>query len=265
MIKFRKFLPNILYWYVSLKDTHADVIFMNYGYADPNNQKIDLNPEEEPHRYSIQLYHHMTDSIDFKNKSVVEIGCGRGGGLSYIVKQCAPASAIGIDLCKKAVKFCSNYYKSKNLSFCHGNAQDLPLENESCDILVNVESSHRYENFEKFISEVYRVLRNDGLFLFADYRSKRNFPTCRRVLELSPFIIIKEEIINQQVVLALQSDWDNKVKVYKQFVPPIFHDIGLYCASKVQLRLIEKFQSYNEKWQSYKKIYFIFILQKQCS
>ncbi len=255
MIKFRNFLPKILYWYVSFKDKQADVIFMNYGYGDPN-QKIDLSPEEEPHRYSIQLYHHMTESIDFKNKSVVEIGSGRGGGLSYIVKRWAPASAIGIDLCKEAVKFCNNYYQSKNLSFCHGDAQDLPLENESCDILVNVESSHRYENFEKFISEVHRVLRNGGLFLFADYRSERKFPICRWVMESTPFILIEEEIINQEVVLALQSDWDNKAKVYKQFLPPIFHNIGLYCASKVQLRLIKKLQSY-------KKIYFIFILQKR--
>lgn len=115
---------------------------MNYGYADPD-QKIDLHPEEEPHRYSIQLYHYMTESIDFRNKAVVEVGCGRGGGLAYIVKRWAPASAIGIDLCKQAARFCNKYYQLKGLSFFHGDAQNLPLESDSCDIVVNVESSHR--------------------------------------------------------------------------------------------------------------------------
>jgi ubiquinone/menaquinone biosynthesis C-methylase UbiE len=257
MINFSKFLPKLLYWYVSCLDKQAKIIFLNYGYDDPH-QKIELKPEEELHRPSIQLYHHITENVCFKDKDVVEVGCGRGGGLSYIINRWAPASAIGIDLCKGAVRFCDNHYHSENTSFCHGDAQDLPLENESCDILVNVESSHRYKNFDKFISEVYRVLRKGGLFLFADYRSKRKFPTCRMILEMAHFAIIKEEIINQQIVLALQNDWDNKSKLYKQLVPLIFRNIGLLCASRVQSRLIDKFQSHQ-------KIYFHYICQKQCS
>ena len=164
-MKSRKYLARALYWYVSYLDNKAAVVFMNYGYADPS-QKIDLHPEEEPHRYSIQLYHHMTENIDFRNKAVVEVGSGRGGGLSYMVRRWTPASSIGIDLCKEAVRFCNNYYQLKGLSFFHGDAQNLPLEDESCDIVVNVESSHRYENFERFLSEVHRVLQNGGLFLF---------------------------------------------------------------------------------------------------
>ena len=35
----------------------------------------------------------------------MEIGCGRGGGLSYITKNFLPASAIGVDLDKLAVAF----------------------------------------------------------------------------------------------------------------------------------------------------------------
>jgi ubiquinone/menaquinone biosynthesis C-methylase UbiE len=255
MVNFRKFLPMTLYWYVSYFDNKADIIFMNYGYADPD-QKIDLHPEEEPHRYSIQLYHHMTESIDFTNKTVVEVGCGRGGGLSYIVKRWAPACAIGIDLCKEAVRFCNNYYQLKRLSFFHGDAQNLPLENESCDIVVNVESSHRYENIERFLSEVHRVLRNGGLFLFADYRSKKKLPTLRKVMESVSFKLIKEEFINRQVVSALDKDWSNKCQVYKKLAPRFLHNIGLNCAYNIQSKLIEKFRSN-------RKIYFNYILQKQ--
>jgi SAM-dependent methyltransferase len=257
MINFHKFLPMTLYWYVSFLDKKAEVIFMNYGYADPD-QKIDLHPEEEPHRYSIQLYRHMTESIDLRNKAVVEIGCGRGGGLSHMVKRWVPASAIGIDLCKQAVKFCNNYYQLKGLSFLQGDAQNLPLENESCDIVVNVESSHRYENFERFLSEVHRILRSGGLFLFADYRSKKKFRTLRKVIELNSFKVIKEDVINRQVVSALQNDWDKKCQVYKKFAPRFLHTIGFNCAYKIQSRLIEKFRSN-------RKIYFNYTLQKQCA
>jgi ubiquinone/menaquinone biosynthesis C-methylase UbiE len=256
LVDFRKFLPKTLYWYVSFFDIKADIIFLNYGYADPD-QNIALHPEEEPHRYSIQLYHHMTDSIDFKNKAVVEVGCGKGGGLSYIIKRRVPASAIGIDICKEAVRFCHNHYQLQGLSFLHGDAQDLPLENGSCDIVVNVESSHRYEVFEKFLSEVYRILRDGGLFLFSDYRSTKKLPSLRKAIESASFKFIKEESINRQVVSALQKDWDNKCQVYKKFAPRIAHNIGLKYAYKVKNKLIEQFSSN-------RKTYFNFLLQKQC-
>jgi len=255
MLILRKFYPMALYWYVNRFDNKGDIVFMNYGYADPI-QKIVLHPEEEPHRYSIQLYHHMIENIDFRAKAVVEVGCGRGGGLSYIVKRWVPASAIGIDLCKEAVRFCNNHYRLKGLSFLHGDAQNLPLENETCDIVVNVESSHRYENLERFLSEVHRVLRNGGLFLFADYRSKKKLPDLRKTIESALFKVIKEEFINQQVVSALQNDWDKKYQVYKKFAPRFLHNIGLKRVYKEQARLIEKFRS-NQK------IYFNYILQKQ--
>jgi len=222
MINFRKYLPMALYWYVSRLDNAADVVFMNYGYADPE-QKIDLHPEDEPDRYCTQLCHNMTEGIDFRNKAVVEVGCGRGGRLYYIVKRWAPGSAIGIDLCKKAVGFCNNHYQARELSFLHGDAQNLPLENESCDIVINVESSHRYENFERFCSEVHRVLRNGGLFLFADYRTKKKLPNLRKEMDSASLKVVKEEFINRQVVSALQMDWGRKCQVYKKFVPCFLH------------------------------------------
>jgi hypothetical protein len=92
--------------------------------------------------------------------------------------------------------------------------------------------------------------------LLADYRSKRKFSELRKAIESGPFEVLREEIINQQVVLALQNDWANKANVYKNFVPPLFRQIGLQWAAKVQSRLIKKFSS-NEK------IYFSYILKKQ--
>ena len=49
-------------------------------------------------------------------------------------------------------------------------AESLPLGDASVDVLVNVESSHCYGNFQKFIAEVHRVLKVGGVFLFADFR-----------------------------------------------------------------------------------------------
>jgi ubiquinone/menaquinone biosynthesis C-methylase UbiE len=136
-------------------------------------------------------------------------------------------------------------------------AENLPVENESCDIVINVESSHRYEKFDGFLAEVHRVLRNGGLFLLADYRSKKKLDCVREAIKEASFKVVKEEFINQQVVSALQKDWAKKCQVYKKFVPRFLHNIGLNCAYNVQSKLIEKF-SHNRKF------YFNYILQK-CS
>ena len=73
----------IWYWYVSTIDKNADVTFMNYGYSK-DNHKIKLDEIDEQNRYSVQLYDLVGRSADINKKDIVEIGCGRGGGISYI-------------------------------------------------------------------------------------------------------------------------------------------------------------------------------------
>jgi SAM-dependent methyltransferase len=253
-MKFRKYLAKALYWYVSRVDSRADITFMNYGYSDPK-QEIDLTPEEESNRYPIQLYHHIAKNIDFRNKALVEIGCGRGGGLFYIVKRWSPTSAIGIDISRAAVRFCNTNFKIGGLTFLHGDAQNLPLENKSCDFVINVESSHRYENFEGFLTDVHRILRDGGLFLFADYRSKKKLPRLRDAIKAASFRVVKEEFINQQVVLALQLNSDRKRLWVKKLAPRFLHTIGQDFADTIESKLIEKFSSN-------RKLYFYYILQK---
>jgi hypothetical protein len=99
-------------------------------------------------------------------------------------------------------------------------------------------------------------LKNGGLFLFADYRSKNKFSELRKAIESASFEVVKGECINRQVVSALQLDWDRKCQVYKELVPGFLHNVGLNYAYKIRSELIGKFGSD-------RKIYFNFILQKQ--
>ena len=78
---------------------------------------------------------------------------------------------MGLDLSLRNIEFCNNVHSDlTNLSFKKGDAENLPLPNESVDIVLNVESSHCYPHFEKFIEEVTRVLKKGGHFIFADFR-----------------------------------------------------------------------------------------------
>jgi len=61
------------------------------------------------------------------------------------------------------------YENISNLEFRTGDASNLPVENESVDLVVNVESSHCYPDFTAFIREVERVLKPGGHFMYTDF------------------------------------------------------------------------------------------------
>jgi SAM-dependent methyltransferase len=251
---FHESMFRIWYWYVNKVDKNADILFMNYGYSD-KNQEVLLDDQNEINRYSIQIYHHLAIATEIQNKDIVEIGCGRGGGLSYICKYFSPASALGVDLDTQAISFCNRHYTLENLMFLQGNAQSLSLENNTCDVVFSVESSHRYPDMVAFLGEVLRILRPGGYFLFTDFRYDYEMEDLKKELELSGMKVLKERIINEEVVAALKLDNDRKHKLVKKLTPKFLHRIALNFAGTIGS------ETYNQ-FASGKYVYFSYVLKK---
>ena len=218
MIRFPSVVFRALYKYLNVLDRDHQVVFMNYGYAEPGIQ-IPLDTQDEKDRYSVQLYHHMAEMTDLEGKDVVEVGSGRGGGLAYISRKFRPASATGIDIEKSAVSFSNKFHRHPNLSFMTGNARNLPLNDNSCDILLNVESSHRYGAMDSFLKEVHRVLRPDAYFLFTDFRDDDKWEDLKVQLNQSGFKIIEEKDISPHILHSLELDSDRRRKLVKRYAP----------------------------------------------
>ncbi|MFC2152440.1 class I SAM-dependent methyltransferase [Bacteroidota bacterium] len=252
---FRESLFKIWYWYVNKVDKNAEILFMNYGYAEKDNN-IALDEQNEANRYSIQLYHHLASATEIKNKDIIEIGCGRGGGLFYITKNFTPASAKGVDLDRRAVSFCNHHYTQNGLSFLHGDAQNLRLENTTYDVVLNVESSHRYPDMTAFLKEVHRILRPNGCFLFTDFRYDYEIEDMRKELESSGLTVLKEKFITQEVVTALEFDNERRIKLVKKLTPKFLHKIALDFAGTVGSN------TYNQ-FATRKYVYFSYVLKKQ--
>jgi ubiquinone/menaquinone biosynthesis C-methylase UbiE len=191
---------------------------MNYGYHDSSEQ-LELHTNDEINRYSIQLYHRLAKMTDIKDKNIVEIGSGRGGGIAYIAQQFSPAKALGIDLNAKAAKFGNSYYNIKGLSFKQGDAQKLDIADNSIDIFFNVESSHRYPNMELFLNEVYRCLKSGGHFLYTDFRYQYEMVDLIHLLSKYNFVKFDEQYINKQVIKALEMDTARREALVNKHVP----------------------------------------------
>lgn len=219
---FRETMFRAWYRYLSTVDKNADVIFMNYGYDD-ENEVVQMGEAHDLNRYSIQLYHQLAKSVEIKDKDILEIGCGRGGGLSYVTHVFEPATAMGVDLDPRAMDFCNRHYKQAGLTFQQGDAQNLQLESNSYDVVLNVESSHRYQDMAAFLNEVIRILRPGGYFLFTDFRYDYDHEAMKKSLQMSGLKILSEKNINNEVTRALDLDTERRSNLVKKLIPRFLH------------------------------------------
>jgi ubiquinone/menaquinone biosynthesis C-methylase UbiE len=174
--------------------------FLNHGYYDPSTG------------YSNQenLYYHLVRNMDISNLDVLDIGCGHGGGLNLLYNKVGCKSVTGVDISPENIDFCKRTYED-SMSFFVGDAEDLQLQDEKFDIVFNVESAHCYPNYEKFLSEVVRVLRPGGLFLFTDTLSgvDADQSDIYLVRKFPGLEVVSEKDISQQVTDSCRVDVNN--------------------------------------------------------
>jgi ubiquinone/menaquinone biosynthesis C-methylase UbiE len=215
-------------WYNLFASMYPEVniAFMNYGYADIDGKKISLNSEDEIERYCLQLYHHVASSVSFQGLDVLEVGCGRGGGSSYIKRYLEPKSMTGIDISEKNVELCRNKYSIPQLSFNQGDAESLSFADAAFDAVINIESSHCYRKIGSFFSEVFRVLRPEGYFLFSDFRPKHEINLLNDQLTNAGFKMVKHELITRNILESMNCEHDRKLNIIKRNIPKIFHGVA---------------------------------------
>ncbi len=171
-------------YYFDLMRGEQWFVFMNHGYAPLTAEEAArlpaLAPEDAAWRHQVCLYLYLVEeALSASGKPsaaglhILDVGCGRGGGLSVLKRYHNPGRAVGVDLNEQQIAFCRSRHEGLGLEFQAGNAMALPFPDASFDLVFNVESFHCYPNPGKFLREVHRVLTPDGLLLFADTRLRR--------------------------------------------------------------------------------------------
>jgi ubiquinone/menaquinone biosynthesis C-methylase UbiE len=220
----RKPLWKIWHRWLSNHDKFGLAVFMNYGFSHLNGDApIPLSEEDEPNRYSIQLYHHVATGIDIQGKDVLEVGCGRGGGGSYIMRYLKPNSYVGLDQSIYSTKFCNRYHDVENLYFVKGYAESLSFEDSSFDAVINIESSRCYADIDAFLSGVWRVLRPEGYLLLADLRTDDEVDDFKQNFLDNGFSIERTEDISQNVSESLARDSSRRTELIEEHVPKYLH------------------------------------------
>jgi phthiocerol/phenolphthiocerol synthesis type-I polyketide synthase E len=143
--------------------------FLNYGYISLNSDEDEARfevPEHVFNRNSVRLAFELIGDSALQGRRVLDVGCGRGGTVALMARTLG-AKAVGVDLSQEAVAFCRRTHEH-GTRFEVGDSENLPFKNRSFDAVTNLESSHTYPNLRAFFTEVSRVLKKKGNFLYAD-------------------------------------------------------------------------------------------------
>ena len=232
-------------WYslVTLLDRHAEATVMNYGYAPADGGAIALSPALEGDRYALQLYHHVASGAAMRDRDVLEVGCGRGGGAAYVARAMAPRRLVGLDVNRAEIRFDRRHYAGvPNLAFVEGDAHAMPFAGGTFDVAINVESSHHYRDPARFLAEVHRVLRPGGTFLMACFPATDE-ASLRAAVRGSAFACVSVEDITAGVVRALDLDSARREDAVRRLAPRPLRTFAREFAGVRGSRLYDGFAS----------------------
>lgn len=242
-------------WYQYLAGyTMKEWRFMNYGYVpldDSTWKELDLQPEDEEDRLAIQLYHFVARQSDLSGREVLEVGCGRGGGASFLSRYHQPAAMTGLDYSQKVIRYCQKNRSQNALTFVHGKAESLPFDDAQFDTVVNVESSHCYGSMSAFLDQVKRVLKPGGQFLFADFRHSDALEKLDSCMNDSGLRLVAKADITANVLEAMRRDSSRKLELIDRWAGNRFNGTIQQFAGVEGSEVFEGFQNRDIIYMSY--------------
>jgi ubiquinone/menaquinone biosynthesis C-methylase UbiE len=233
------------------KENENLLFFMNDGCVelDENNypketnelKEIEKNKKYLNWKYQANVYRRLmslagiekTDTLN----SIIDVSCGKGGGISFYKDFYNFKNYIGIDINLKSLEIAKNH--TEGIYFYQASATDLPIKDNSIDVITCVEAFWYYKTIFDFINESHRVLKNNGMVLISTNMNKEEEEVIESAFINNGFMLYKKEDITKnvriscsiskfrfldislQLAKALHSDeyryYDNNT-IYKNFV-----------------------------------------------
>ncbi len=122
---------------------------------------------------------HIKNKLNGKSGiSIADVGCGDGRYSLELLRCLGDNCYIHcIDSNENMLKYLKDYLTEQNaMNFCvkPGDANKLPLENDSMDCIVTFNAIHHFD-IQKFLGEVLRSLKDDGhLFIYTRLRNQNS-------------------------------------------------------------------------------------------
>ncbi len=160
--------------------------------------------------------------ISKKIENFLEIGCGDGIDLRYLIKNYKIKNFYAIEIGDNIY----NLYKKtlfKKIHFCRGDALNLIYKNNSFDLVYSYGVFHHTKNLKKCLIECKRVLKKNGILIFYNYKKHGN-------------IIKKIGIYAENILLNFFQNFKyNQVKIFCYIISPLILLIFSYPSKLLKL------------------------------
>ena len=126
-------------------------------------------------------------------KLILDVATGTGDLALAAQKAINPDKIIGLDLSNGMlnigrVKIEKRKLKEK-LEFIQGDSENLPFEDQYFDAVMVSFGVRNFENLNKGISEIYRVLKTNGKIIVLEFSKPKNFPIKQTYFIYSKYIL----------------------------------------------------------------------------
>lgn len=136
--------------------------------SNSTNDKLENDYERmvpEFHSNKLIYAEHVTRYLAAKpivrNRVVLDIASGSGYGAQILAE--TAKFVYGVDVNEVAINYSRKNYGSDNIEYLVGDGESIPLEDNSVDVVITFETIEHIKNYKKFLNEVERVLKPDGL------------------------------------------------------------------------------------------------------
>ncbi len=131
----------------------------------------DIAGVDEFHVRGAAVSRELAASVPLGGARVLDVGCGLGGPCRMLAEEYG-CDATGIDLSaefiRTAQKLSELLHLDHRTNFIQGNATELPFEDQSFDVVWTQHVQMNIRDKDAFYSEISRVLKPGGYFLYYD-------------------------------------------------------------------------------------------------
>ncbi len=151
----------------------------------------------------------IIEALDpINGEKIMDLGCGTGYYLFLLSSLSVKLDLVGFDNDKKALDEAKESLKERNIKFILGDSRILPFRENSFDKIVASEVLEHIEDDEKALSEIYKILKPNGLFVIST-------PSINYPFFWDPINWTLQHLFNAHIQKGFFSGiWNNHMRLY---------------------------------------------------